>query len=48
VALAFANKLEYYALMALDLKMLDEFHHGQINSEIIEIKKMLNILSQKL
>jgi hypothetical protein len=48
VALAFANRLEYYALMAFDLEMLDEANHGQINSDLIEIKKMLSILSQKL
>jgi four helix bundle protein len=48
VALAFANRLEYYALMAFDLEMLNEANHGRINSEIIEIKKMLSVLSQKL
>jgi four helix bundle protein len=48
VALAFANRLEYYALLALDLKMLNNKDYERINSEAIEIQKMLSILSQKL
>jgi four helix bundle protein len=47
-ALAFANRLEYYSLIAFDLKILSESNHGQIASEIVEVKKMLSVLTQKL
>jgi four helix bundle protein len=47
-ALAFANRLEYYAFLAFDLKMLNDAAYGKINSEIVEVKKMLSVLNQKL
>ncbi len=47
-AVAFANRLEYYAFLAFDLKMLGSSDHERINSEIIEVKKMLSVLNQKL
>jgi four helix bundle protein len=47
-ALAFANRLEYYAFLAFDLKMLNETDFGQIDSELTEVKKMLSVLNQRL
>lgn len=48
IAMSFANRLEYYVLLAFDLKMFSESDYNQINSELIEVKKMLNILGQRL
>ncbi len=48
IALSFANRLEYYALVANDLEMLTESEYERISSKIIEVKKMLSVLSQKL
>jgi|SRR5687768_8066388 len=42
VSLGFANRLEYYAIMARDLHMLDELQHANYEERIIEIKKMLS------
>ncbi len=47
-ALGFANRLEYYALVALDLEMFNEPAHQTINSEIVELKKMLNGINRRL
>jgi four helix bundle protein len=48
VSLAFANRLEYYALMAHDLKMINETNHTALQNEIVEVKKMINGFSRKL
>jgi len=48
IALSFANRLEYYVLLAFDLEMFAEENYSQINSELIEVKKMLNTFSQRL
>ncbi len=47
-ALGLANRLEYYALMAFDLEMLDPKGHGRLNDEIIEVKKMLSGFNRRL
>ncbi len=48
IALSFANRLEYYVLLAFDLEMFTEENNNQINAELIEVKKMLHTLSQRL
>ena len=48
VALGFANRLEYYALMANDLSFLEEGVYEQYNSRIVETKKMINGFNRKL
>ena len=47
-ALGFANRLEYYALIASDLKMLGESQHTEYEKQIIEVKKMLSGFSRRL
>ena len=41
-ALGFANRLEYYALIARDLTFLGVEIHSSYEAAIIEVKKMLN------
>lgn len=48
LALGLASKLEYYAFLAFDLEMFSDHHYRLINSEIIEVKKMLNGFKQRL
>lgn len=48
IALANANRLEYYALVAHDLNLLNDTDGGQIASEIVEVKKMLHGLNHQL
>jgi len=47
-ALGFANRLEYYALMARDLEFLGTEAHDRLNTELIEVKKMLNGFNRRL
>lgn len=47
-ALGFANRLEYYALMARDLHFLDESTHQSFESELIEVKKMMSGFNRRL
>lgn len=47
-ALGFANRLEYYALMAFDLEMLSEPPYGQFQDAIVEVKKMINGFNRRL
>lgn len=42
VALGFANRLEYYALLARDLTFFGVESHSSYEGAIIEVKKMLN------
>ena len=48
VALGFANRLEYYALMARDLKFLSEEMHAIYEKELIEVKKMIGGFIRRL
>ena len=48
VALAFANRLEYYALMARDLTFLETERHEDYEAELIEVKKMMNGFNRRL
>ena len=47
-AVAVAYRLEYQSLMAKDLEFIDEKTYNELESELIEIKKMLNGFSRKL
>lgn len=42
------NRLEYYALVARDLKLLDETVHKEYADRIIEVRKMLSGFNQRL
>lgn len=48
VALGFANRLEYYALLAYELAMFSEGDYKSVNNEILEVKKMLHGFNQRL
>lgn len=47
-ALGYANRLEYFALVAHDLKMLSPATYSEMNDAIVEVEKMLSSLWQKL
>ncbi|MGD9562367.1 MAG: four helix bundle protein [Pyrinomonadaceae bacterium] len=48
LAIALANRLEYYTLMALDLKMLSNEDHSSLTQAIVEVRKMLSGFSRAL
>ncbi len=47
-AVAFGSKLEYYALMAVDLEFIPKDSHDQYAAEIVEVKKMLQGFKRSL
>ncbi len=47
-AVAFGSKLEYYALMAVDLEFISETAHQPFAAEIVEVKKMLQGFKRSL
>jgi S23 ribosomal protein. len=47
-ALALANRLEYYVLVAFDLKVFSQVGHDSINLDVVEPKKMLNGFNRTL
>ena len=47
-ALGFANRLEYYALLARDLQFFGSANHSEYEAAIIEVKKMLNKFGSQL
>ena len=47
-SIALGNRLEYYALMARDLKMLTDEVHDEYLSQIVEVRKMLSGLNQRV
>jgi four helix bundle protein len=47
-SLAFASKLEYYALLSRDLNFLDAAIHKDYESAIIEVKKRINKFRSRL
>ena len=47
-ALALAMRLEYYTLLAFDLKLLSQANHHSVNCEIVELKKMLSGFNRTL
>ncbi|HMS09923.1 MAG TPA: four helix bundle protein [Pyrinomonadaceae bacterium] len=47
-AIGLSNRLEYFALVAKDLKLLSDAIHKDYEDRIIEVRKMLSGLNQKL
>jgi four helix bundle protein len=47
-AIGLTSKLEYYALITLDLELLDPTNHENLNQEIVEVSKMLSGFNRKL
>ena len=47
-AIALANRMEYYALVARDLKLIGEVVHNEYSEHIVEVRKMLSGLNQRL
>jgi len=47
-ASGFASRLEYYALLAVELGMFAEADYQTVNEEILEVKKMLHGFNQRL
>ncbi|MBI4331336.1 MAG: four helix bundle protein [Chloroflexi bacterium] len=48
IALRSANETEYHLLLASDLQYLKRDAYLELNNQVIEIKRMLTILMQKL
>jgi four helix bundle protein len=47
-AIALSNRLEQYALMSRDLKMLSEANHDVIFDRTVEVRKMLSGFTKRL
>lgn len=47
-ALGFANRLEYYALMAHDLQFLDSENYRVYENDLVEVKKMMGGFNKRL
>jgi four helix bundle protein len=47
-AIALANRLEYYALMARDLLMLNDPNHEVIREATVEVRKMLSGFAKRV
>jgi four helix bundle protein len=47
-AIGLTARLEYYALMTLDLELLDRSNHENLSQEIVEVRKMLSGFTRKL
>ena len=48
IAMGSSSELEYLLLLARDLKYLPEDRHQILNSDLIEVQRMLNAFIQKL
>ena len=48
IAMGSASELEYHLLLSKDLNLLDEKNYDNFAKQIIEIKRMLSALIQKL
>ena len=48
IAMGSSSELEYLLLLARDLKYLPEDSHQILNSDLIEVRRMLNSFIQKL
>ena len=48
IAMGSASELEYHLLLVHDLKFLSTHEYEQLESEVIEVKRMLTALIQKL
>lgn len=47
-AIALANRLEYYALMARDLEMLSDLNHDMLLDAVVEVRKMLSGFAKRV
>ncbi|NOT48546.1 MAG: four helix bundle protein [Acidobacteria bacterium] len=47
-ALGLANRLEYFVLLAFDLKLLSEPSNTKLSQSIVELKKRLNAFNRSL
>jgi four helix bundle protein len=48
IAMGSASELEYQLLLAHDLKLVDTDEHQSLSGDVIEVKRMLTSLVQKL
>lgn len=48
IAMGSASELEYHLLLVHDLGMLDTRAYELLNTEVVEVKRMLTVLIQKL
>ena len=48
VAFAFANRLDYYALLSRDLSLFTERDYEEYAGVIVEVKKMINGFTKRL
>ena len=48
IAAGSASELEYHLLLAHDLRLLDGEVHERLDREVNDIKRMLNVLIQRL
>jgi four helix bundle protein len=48
IGLGSANELEYHLLLAKDLRFLSPEDHERIVGKLVEVKRMLTVLSKKL
>jgi len=47
-ALGLSTRLEYFALISLDLELMNHPNHDSLNQEIVEVRTMLSGFSRKL
>ena len=47
-AIALANRLEYYALMARDLRILTDPNHDTLQDAVVEVRKMLSGFAKRV
>lgn len=47
-ALGLANRLEYYALVAFDLGLLNAVNHDSLANKVIEVRKMLSGFAKRI
>lgn len=48
IAFGSASELEYHLLLAHDLGFIDDITHGQLTTQVTEIKRMLSSLIKKV
>ncbi len=48
ISMGSASEVEYYLILARDLKLINELDCRQLESDLLEVKRMLNAFIQKL
>jgi len=48
ISIALGNRLEYFALVARDLRLLNETVHSDYTDRIVEVRKMLSGFNRRL